>query len=115
LDQELEFFLIKKTVLYIFVHSLLEYVCFLTERQLLATTTRTRLLPPDSEQKLQGYYSSRSKREEISKKYIKKTEKANKFGFRCDSDRKITLEDEEAFLKGAFNCPRSQPLKKGPK
>jgi hypothetical protein len=43
---------------------------------------------------LQGYYSSRSKREEISKKYIKKTEKANKCGFRCDSDRKITLEDE---------------------
>lgn len=83
------------------------------EKELVIETKRTKLIPIESEQKLHGYYSSRSKREEISKKYIKKTEKSNKFGFRCDSDRKITLEDEEIFLKGAFNNSiKTNPLKK---
>lgn len=60
---------------------------------------------------MHGYYSNRSKRDDLSKKYIKKTDKCNKLGFRCDSDRKITLEDEE-ILKGMISHQKSNPLKK---
>lgn len=38
-------------------------------------------------------------------------DKCNKLGFRCDSDRKITLEDEE-ILKGMISHQKSNPLKK---
>jgi hypothetical protein len=52
---------------------------------------------------MRGFYSSRSKRDEVVTHYLKKKE-GNQLGFRCDSDRKITIEDEDF----CFRLPRQQ-------
>jgi hypothetical protein len=99
LDQELEFFLIKKDAIYTYIHILSEYISFLIQKELIAQTKRAKIIALQSKEALHGFYSSRSKREEAANKYIKKNEGGNKMGFRCDSDRKITLEDEEFAVK----------------
>jgi hypothetical protein len=63
LDQELEFFLIKKSILYTFVHSLFEYINFLIQKDLIAQTKRTKIIPIEKDHGLIGFYSSRSKRD----------------------------------------------------
>lgn len=70
-----------------------EYIKFLIQKDLVAQTKRSKVLAISSNEPLHGFYSGRSKREDISKKQLKKKENGNKLGFRCDSDRKITLED----------------------
>ena len=62
LDQELEFFLIKKDIIYHFIHSLSEYVNFLVQKELIAQTKRAKIIPLSSKEPLYGFYSSRSKR-----------------------------------------------------
>ena len=71
LDQELEFFLIKKETLYSFVHVLSEYINFLIQKDLVAQTKRSKVLVINSNGPLHGFYSGRSKRDEISKKHLK--------------------------------------------
>ena len=95
LDQELEFFLIKKDMVYMYIHALSEYVNFLIQKELIAQTKRAKIIPLQTGEQLYGFYSSRSKRDDLATRYIRKNEAGNKMGFRCDSDRKITLEDED--------------------
>jgi len=63
----------------------------------------------ESEQKMHGFYSSRGKKD--IKKYVKRNEGPYKFGFRCDSDRKITIEDEDIYFKNAKNMAHSPSIK----
>lgn len=62
LDQELEFFLLKKTKLYVFCHGLIEYLRYLLEEDLVDRTEEDKLTPIDNVHIVQGYYSSRSQR-----------------------------------------------------
>lgn len=74
-----------------YIHALSEYTNFLVQKQLIAQTKRTKVIPLQTGEPLYGFYSSRSKRDDFANKYIRKNETGNKMGFRCDSDRKITL------------------------
>ena len=78
-----------------YIHGLSEYTNFLIQKQLIAQTKRAKIIPLQTGELLYGFYSSRSKRDDHVNKYIRKNEMGNKMGFRCDSDRKITLEDED--------------------
>lgn len=44
LEQQLEFFLIKKTTLYMYIHTLSEYIQFLLEKELIEQTKRSKLV-----------------------------------------------------------------------
>ena len=99
LDQELEFFLIKRDIVYVYIHFLAQYVTFLSQKELIVQTKRSKVAVPTSKEPLHGFYSSRSKREDVANKYIRKNETGNRMGYRCDSDRKITLEDEEIIVR----------------
>jgi hypothetical protein len=45
------------------------------------------------------------------KKYVRRNEGPYKFGFRCDSDRMITLEDEDLYLRKTKNVAHSPSIK----
>lgn len=61
---------------------------------MIGKTKRTKVVQGENIQIINGFYSSRSKKDDFSKKYIKKNEGPHKLGYRCDSDRKITFDDE---------------------
>ena len=73
------------------VHSVSEYISFLIECELVRQTRRSRVV--EGGKKVEGFYSNRSKKDEISKRYLKRKEGPHKVGYRCDSDRKITLDE----------------------
>lgn len=55
-----------------FIHSLSEYMSFLIGKELVGETKRTKLIAIEPEQKIHGFYSNRSRRDEVANKYIKK-------------------------------------------
>ena len=83
----------------------------------MAQTKRAKIIPLSSKEPLYGFYSSRSKKEDGSNRYIRKNESGNKVGFRCDSDRRITVEEDD-FCKETPKIGRkesggkSAPMKK---
>jgi hypothetical protein len=101
--------LIKKSPLYIFVHGLTEYIAFLFTKELIEKTSRNKVLSAEENyQVMHGFYSSRSKRDNLPNHCNKGS--LSKFGYRCDSDRKMTLEDEEGCQKRIDG--RNKPQKK---
>jgi len=77
-----------------YIHSLWEYIDFLLKNELIGQTKRSKLVAGEPDQKMHGFYSNRSKRDGGNKKSIKKKDRPQAFGFRCDSDRKITIDDD---------------------
>ena len=72
-----------------------EYVGWLVDGGLVRQTKRQKV----AEKKVEGFYSNRSKKEEISRRYLKRKEGPYRSGFRCDSDRKINIEEEDLPLR----------------
>lgn len=99
-------------MIYLFIHSLSEYINFLIQKELIAQTKRSKIVPCLSKEPLHGFFSSRSKREEMPTKYIRKNDTGIKVGFRCDSDRKITVEDEDLFAREINKVNRRESIGK---
>jgi len=62
---------------------------------------------------MEGFYSNRSKKEEKVQRYLKKKEGNCRMGLRCDSDRKITFEEEELVVGLRTGKARAETLVKG--
>lgn len=82
------------------VHAVSEYLTFLVECDLVRQTRRSRVVEGEGARKVEGFYSNRSKKDELSRRYLKRKEGPYRSGFRCDSDRKIALDEEELVRRG---------------
>lgn len=100
--------MLKKTPLFTFVHSLSEYITFLMDRELVRQTKRSKVIEKEVSKKMEGFYSNRSKRDQHIKRYLKKKEGKCGFGLRCDSDRKITFDEDEGIVKGLKGYRRKE-------